>query len=184
MTAKASPRQVAVLAVLAVGLVATLVYELAGSEGTGGRASAPAAAGVARAVVPRDRVEPAPDVRLAALKATRPEPAGKGRNLFRELPKAPPPPPPSVKASAPSTVADPNAPPPPPPPPPPIPLKLVAIVQGAGRPVAGLTDGRDVFYGCEGDNIEGRYKILKINVESVDVSYIDGRGQQRLRLVR
>ncbi len=69
-----------------------------------------------------------------------------------------------------------------PPPPPPIALKLLAIVQGSGKPVAALTDGRDVFYGREGDIIEGRYRIVKINVESIDIAYVDGRGQRRLGL--
>jgi hypothetical protein len=136
--------------------------------------------GGTRSAADRDRAEAAPEVRLAALKAGRPEPAANGRNLFREKPKPPPPPPPVIVAPPPP---DPNAPPPPPPPPPPITLKLIGIVQGEGRPVAALSDGRDVFFGREGDIIEGRYKIIKIGVESIDISYADGRGQQRLRLV-
>jgi hypothetical protein len=55
-------------------------------------------------------------------------------------------------------------------------------VQGSGRPIAALTDGRDVFYGREGDVVEGRYRIIKINVESIDISYVDGRGQRRIGL--
>ena len=43
-----------------------------------------------------------------------------------------------------------------------------------------FTDGRDVFYGREGDIIEGRYRIVKIDVESVDIAYLDGRGQKRM----
>lgn len=107
--------------------------------------------------------------------------APNGRNLFRERPKAPPPPPRVMPAAA-AVAPDPNAPPPPPPPPPPITLRLVGIVQGSGTPVAALTDGKDVFYGREGDVIEGRYRIVKINVESIDISYLDGRGQRRLSL--
>jgi hypothetical protein len=183
MTARASVRQVVLLSVLVAGLVGVAAYQFRDAVSTGARAAPPAAPAVARVAVTRDRVDSAPDVRLDALTAARPEPAASGRDLFRERPKAPPPPPTST-VSAPASAPDPHAPPPPPPPPPPVPLKLLAIVRGAGRPVAGLTDGRDVFYGCEGDNIEGRYKILKINVESVDVAYVDGRGQQRLRLVR
>jgi hypothetical protein len=117
-------------------------------------------------------------VRLAQLKADRPAVADGGRNLFREKPK-PPPPAPKV---APPPPPDPNAPPPPPPPPPPITLKLIGIVQGSGKPIAALSDGKDVFYGREGDIIEGRYKIIKVNVESIDIAYVDGRGQRRLGL--
>jgi len=39
-----------------------------------------------------------------------------------------------------------------------------------------------VFYGREGEVIEGRYKILRIGVESVEMSYVDGRGRQRIPL--
>ena len=33
----------------------------------------------------------------------------------------------------------------------------------------------------EGDVIEGRYQILKIGVESIELSYLDGRGRQTIR---
>jgi hypothetical protein len=55
-------------------------------------------------------------------------------------------------------------------------------VQGSGRPIAALTDGKDVFFGREGEIIEGRYKIVKVNAESIDISYVDGRGQRRIGL--
>jgi hypothetical protein len=111
------------------------------------------------------------------LTTERPNPTENGRDLFTEKPKAPPPAP---RVTPPPP--DPNAPPPPPPPPPPITLRLIGIVQGPGRPLAALTDGKDVFFGQEGDIIEGRYRILKVNVESIDIAYVDGRGQRRLGL--
>jgi hypothetical protein len=179
MPAKVSSRHV-VLAVLVLAFVLVLVYNYRG----GGRAPAAGAAAVraipAREAAARDRAESVPAVKLSALKADKPERADTRRDLFREQPKAPPPAP--RVAPAPPPPPDPNAPPPPPPPPPPITLKLVAIVQGSGKPVAALTDGRDVFYGREGDIIEGRYRIIKINVESIDIAYVDGRGQKRLGL--
>jgi hypothetical protein len=181
MPVKTPSRQVLILAALVVGLGVVLAYNFLGSS------SAPAARPgsvkpvASREAVARDRAASAPDVRLTALKAVKAMPAAKGRNLFRELPKAPPPPPPRVVTQAPPP--DPNAPQLPPPPPPPITLKLVAIVQGSGKPVVALTDGRDMFYGREGDVIEGRYRIVKVNVESIDIAYVDGRGQRRLSLV-
>jgi hypothetical protein len=192
MPAKAPPRQLMVLGALVTLLAVAIGFQWRGnaskatSASAAPSANAPAITTASRAAADRDQLEAAPKVRLEALKIDRPEPSEQGRNLFREKPKPPPPPPPRpvVPVQPVQPAPDPNAPPPPPPPPPPIPLKLLAIVQGSGRPVAGLTDGRDVFYGCEGDNIEGRYKIIKINVESVDVSYVDGRGQLRLRLAR
>jgi hypothetical protein len=45
-----------------------------------------------------------------------------------------------------------------------------------------LSDGRNVFYGREGDIIEGRYRILRIGVESIEMTYVDGGGQQTIRL--
>jgi hypothetical protein len=127
----------------------------------------------------RDRAAAVPELRLAALKAlaATPDPTI-GRNPFRERPVAPPIP--AGRTGAAEFVGP--VPPPPPPPPPPITLKLVGIVRGSGRPIAAVTDGRDVFYGREGDVLEGRYKIIKINVESIDISYVDGRGQRRIGL--
>ena len=52
-----------------------------------------------------------------------------------------------------------------------------------GEKIAILSDGRNApFYGKEGAIIEGRYRILKIGVELVDLAYTDGRGRQTIRL--
>jgi hypothetical protein len=40
----------------------------------------------------------------------------------------------------------------------------------------------DIVNGKEGDIIDGRYRLLKIGVESADLSYVDGRGRQTIRL--
>ena len=49
--------------------------------------------------------------------------------------------------------------------------------------IAVLTDGRGApFYGKEGEVVEGRYRILKIGVESIEIAYADGRGRQTIRL--
>jgi len=47
-----------------------------------------------------------------------------------------------------------------------------------------LSDGRGgiPMYGKEGDIIDGRYRILKIGVESIEMAYLDGRGRQTIRL--
>jgi len=36
-------------------------------------------------------------------------------------------------------------------------------------------------YGKEGQEIQGRYRILKIGVESIDIAYLDGTGRQTIR---
>jgi len=45
-----------------------------------------------------------------------------------------------------------------------------------------LTDGDFVFHGREGDIIDGRYRIVGLGLESVDLEPIDGAGRQTLRL--
>jgi len=124
-------------------------------------------------------------VHLDSLSAERPKPESLQRNLFRFKPKAPPPPPPAPVR--PAQPVEPVAPPGPPPPPPlaPISLKFIGIVEAPshGEKIAILSDGRNApFYGKEGAIIEGRYRILKIGVESVELAYADGRGRQTIRL--
>ena len=127
-------------------------------------------------------------VRLAALSRARPEPQEGSRNPFRFRPAAPPPAPvmsgrPGTGAAA-SLVPGMPAVPAAPTGPPPIALKFIGVVEQAPShlKLAVLSDGRNVFYGKEGDTIEGRYRIERIGVESIDMAYIDGRGRQTLRL--
>ena len=126
---------------------------------------------------------PATEVDLAALEAARPEPEESTRNPFRFKPKPlPPPPPPPTKPLTRPVDAGPVE----PPPPPRIPLKFIGIMSSNEEPklgrVAILSDARGgVFYGREGEIVEGRYRILKIGVESVDIAYLDGRGRQTIR---
>jgi hypothetical protein len=128
----------------------------------------------------------APDVHLESLNAERVRPAAGERNLFLFKPKAAPPPPPPPPR--PVIVAPPvnTGPPPPtgPPPLPPISLKFLGLLESptTGRKIAALSDGRNTFQGVEGDIIEGRYRILKIGVESIELAYLDGRGRQTIRL--
>lgn len=36
--------------------------------------------------------------------------------------------------------------------------------------------------GREGDIIEGRYRVLKVGLDTLEIAYADGRGRQTLRL--
>jgi hypothetical protein len=128
------------------------------------------------------------DVHLQALDAERSKPlaAARPRNLFQFKPKPlPPPPPPAPKTV---TAAPPVAPTGPPPPPslPPIALKFIGLVQTADKTqrLAVLSDGRGgiPIYGKEGDIIEGRFRIVRIGTESIELTYLDGRGRQTIRL--
>jgi len=124
----------------------------------------------------------APQVHLEALETDRPEPGESARDIFRFRMKPPPPPPPPPKP-----VVGPQPPPPPPPPPPipPIALKFIGVVEppAPGKRVAVLSDGRGApVYGREGDTVLGQYRILRIGAESIEMSYLDGRGRQTIRL--
>ena len=121
------------------------------------------------------------DVHLGALDAARPKPGEPGRNLFRFQPKPPPRAPvqPSrpVEPSPLPVQTGPGA-------PPPITLKFIGIIDaGQSRKiVAVLTDGRGApVYGSEGETILGQYRILRIGTESIEMSYLDGRGRQTIR---
>ena len=124
----------------------------------------------------------APEVHLDALGEERPVPDPAGRDLFRFKAKpAPPPPPPPRPVVGPQ----PAPPPPGPPPVPPIGLKFIGVVDTPppGKRVAVLSDGRgSPVYGHEGDTVLGQFRILRIGAESIEMSYLDGRGRQTIRL--
>lgn len=132
------------------------------------------------AVAPEDLA-----VRLSRLEEERPAPRGGPRNPFRFEARtaaadvAAPPPAPMPVGSGPEASVPAG-----PPPPPPITLKFIGTVSGGdlGGTVAVLSDGRFVYYGREGDIIEGRYRVVRIGEESIQMEYIDGRGRQTIRL--
>lgn len=123
----------------------------------------------------------ATDVRLDALDAEWPAPGSELRNLF-QFGRARPvggPPPPAGPLPPPVIISG-----PPPPAVPAIPLKLIGLVtkRESKETLAVLSDGRGVYYGHEGDVIEGRYRILRITTDAVELSHLDGRGRQMMRL--
>lgn len=124
-------------------------------------------------------------VKIESLKASREGPGSGARNPFRFQPKVMPPPPRPV-VTTPPVPAGPviPAPPPGPPPLPPIPLKFTGVVERAnGVKWAVLVDGKGgLMYGKDGDIIDGRYTIVKIGTESIEMTYTDGRGRQVIRL--
>jgi hypothetical protein len=123
-------------------------------------------------------------VNLAALSRARSEPADSERNPFKFRPRAtaPLPVPAQPTATPPNQRSAPTA-PVGPPAPPPIPLKFIGLVDKRdGTRIAVLSDGRRPIHGVEGEEIEGRYRILKIGTESIELAYLDGRGRQTIRL--
>ena len=116
------------------------------------------------------------------------------RNPFRF--GVPPPPPPAPKPQPPPVlVAPPPGPPPPPSGPPPPPaisglLRFEGRMEGPdGKPAAalGLLEiGKPtpiaVVWALEGQAVDGRFRVLKIGLESVVVEYVNGTGRTTLAL--
>jgi hypothetical protein len=125
---------------------------------------------------------PVVDLKLERLESAREALAESNRDPFRFRPKpAPPPPAPVARRSAPTELTAPV--PTGPPPPPPIAVKFFGLFVVRGERVAAFTDARgNTFHGKEGDIIEGRYRVLRIGTDSVDLAYLDGRGRQTIRL--
>lgn len=177
-------RQVGILAGLLLVLVAVLMYNRAAVPAGSGPAAPTTRARVAAGTMETD---PIGVVKLPALTEARAEPEAGARNPFRFRPVAPPAPPPeAVRPAQSGAAAGPASDtlvPIGPPPLPPIALRFIGVVEQSTRlKLAVLSDGRNVFYGKEGDAIEGRYRILRIGPESIDMAYLDGRGRQTLRL--
>ena len=175
-------RQLLVLVAVAV-VIAGVVFARR-SDAPAGTAAAPSNARRVSAGT-ADQSAPVADVKLEMLKTA---PGGiepSTRNPFQFKPKAPPPAPRLPAGSgrgAPVVIAPPPV-PQGPPPPPPIALKYIGVLETAQGRVAVFRDGGgDIVNGKEGDIIDGRYRLLKIGVESADLAYIDGRGRQTIRL--
>jgi len=156
----------------------------------GPRATTPTAAGQGGGRRAAAATAPLPEaelVRLVALEAPRAKPSGSTRNPFRFQARstsgagAPAPGTTPVFAPVPAPPAEAAG----PPPPPPIPLKFIGLVETAdGLKLAVLSqgEGRAPMHGSEGDIIDGRYRILRIGTESIELAYLDGRGRQTIRL--
>jgi hypothetical protein len=124
-----------------------------------------------------------PELKLPLLSDPRPAPVDTDRNPFQFKPKPPPPPPPAPPR--PMTTPDEvkPLPPPGPPPLPPITVKFIGVLEQEGQgKTAILSEKGNVFYGKEGQIVDGRYMIVRIGVEAIEMAYPDGRGRTTIRL--
>lgn len=152
---------------------APLAPPIAGSAPRG-----PAGAVRAPASVP-GQVEP---LHLARLTTEKPEPEGGERDPFRFGERSAASPQAQVEEPAMAAAPQPQA-PTGPPSPPPITLKFIGLVDTSDqRKIAVLSDGQNVFYGREGEVVEGRYRIERISAESIEMAWADGTGRQVIRL--
>jgi hypothetical protein len=104
---------------------------------------------------------------------------GRGRNIFSQFSVAPEIP----KAIAPVRVAHVDTGPPPPAPPPPINLGFYGYAaEKTGQRQVFLLHGDDIFIASEGDVVDRRYRVVKINSTSVQVEDIPYHNTQTLPL--
>ena len=63
-------------------------------------------------------------------------------------------------------------------------LKFIGIIEAPDSvgTVAVLSDGRSVYHGRQDDIIEGRYRIVRIGVESIEIEVFDGGYRRTLKL--
>jgi len=179
-TTSAQSRVRFLLIVLAVAATGALIYAMwpAAAPGT----SPSNQGGDARRPQVAKSTQGSLEVRLEELKQPPAGSAETTRNPFRFYVKPPPPPPPRPVVNTPPqrvpVVGDPDY---RPPPPPPIPIKFFGVVEEHGTKWAIFSDGKgQPFYAKEGQVVLGQYKLLKIGVESVTMSYLDGRGVQTI----
>ncbi|MGC2322579.1 MAG: hypothetical protein WA463_08125 [Terriglobales bacterium] len=104
---------------------------------------------------------------------------GTGRNIFvpamEEIPKP-------VELGL-KTKPEPPPGPPPPPQPPPINLKFFGFASHAGEPKqVFLAQGDTVFIGREGEIVDRRYKIVRINPNSVEIEDVLNNNRQTIPL--
>lgn len=177
------------LVLLAVAIVAYVLTQM--FSGGAAAPSVPTTARPAPGVAGKkpQRVDPEDlKVRLDALELETVGEVGAERNPFRFQPKAPPPMPSEPPAAfAPPAPVGPVT----PPGPPPIgnTIKFIGIVE-TGKVRIGAFSYYDeasrqctaTFPGREGEIIEGRYRIVRIGVESAVLEYLDGTGRTTLPL--
>ena len=124
-----------------------------------------------------------PRLRLDLLaRSERTEYTGRGRNIFQSVAEIPTPIEPVIVAKKETLGPEP---PPPPPPPPPINLKFFGLASRAGEPTKiflGTSTGEDVFVAGEGDIVNRRYKIVKVNPNSVEVEDVLSNRRQTIPL--
>jgi hypothetical protein len=62
-------------------------------------------------------------------------------------------------------------------------LKFIGVLEFPNKgKLAVFSDCRTTMRGREGDIIDGRYRLVRIGVESVVMEYADGRGQTTIRM--
>jgi hypothetical protein len=145
-----------------------------------GRRAARGARSATRNATPGSVVTLDPRLRLDLLKLSEgTEYKGTGRNIFDAAAEIPKPIENPIKEAS----KTPPPPPPPPPGPPPINLKFVGFARGTGEVTkVFLTQGDDIFVAAEGDIVNRRYKVMRINANSVEIEDVLSNNRQTIPL--
>lgn len=108
---------------------------------------------------------------------------GKGRNIFGQGTAEIPNPITPVITPKPKPGPSPNA--GGPPPPPPINLKFFGVANRAGEAQkVFLSEGENIFVAHEGDIVNSRYKVVKINPQSVEIEDLLNNNRQSIPLTQ
>jgi len=173
-------RQLTLLSVLVVVLAVYFGYRYWPTAGSGAASSN---SEVRTASTTKDKLQGPPGIRIDSLEPAPPGSDPSGRNPFRfGQPPAPP-----VVARPPVEQPVYVAPPPQPPPPPQVPLQLLSLgkVTDTNQRLINLIDDAGTNFWVrpvEGEIIDGKYKLVKVNADSVIVAFRDGSGQKPLYL--
>jgi hypothetical protein len=168
-------------ALLAVA-VAALYFSL--------RSDSPVAPAAAGASAPSSRAgSDVPWIQLDRLKVPNPAMPLGHRNIFTYGPAAPVATAPPVMTEVPPATDVPPVSlgpitPQPTPPPPPLNLKFMGIAQPDGGPKIALllTEQKEILHGKEGDTLAGRYRIMKIGIEQVEIEEVTTGQKQTIRI--
>jgi hypothetical protein len=144
------------------------------------RAASNTPAGAPRGAAPSEELPEA--LKLSELQAVSEETVG-GRDPFGfGVPPRPPAPPPAPVVRQPTPTPEPPK-PAGPPPRPPIPVKFLGVAEDPSRPgkLVSLSINGAVVLAREGDVVDGKYRLLKVGLESIVMAYLDGQGQVTIR---
>jgi hypothetical protein len=104
---------------------------------------------------------------------------GKGRNIFLAYEE------PKIEAPIKTVQVEVPQGPPPPPPPPPITLKFFGFASKPGEPKkVFLSQGEDIFIAAEGDIVNRRYKVVRINAASAEIEDVLYNNRQSIPLTQ
>ena len=123
-------------------------------------------------------------LKLKELKAVSEETGGSRDPFGFGVPPRPPAPPPRAYVPPPTPTPTPVPTPTGPPPRPRIPVKFLGFAEDPSRPgkLVSLSLNGAVIVAREGDVIDGKYRLLKVGLQSIVMAYLDGQGQTTIAI--